>query len=67
MKLYVNQKEYYKDSERLTVAELLNDINVCTAGIAVAVNNKVVRKINWDTTSLTDGDTITVITAICGG
>ena len=67
MKLSVNQKEYLTDSEQLTVSILLNEIQSPTAGVAVAVNNKVVRKVDWESTLLADGDHITVITAVCGG
>ena len=67
MKLLVNNQEFHSNSERLTVAELVNEMHIHTAGIAVAVNNKVVRKMNWTTTFLSDGDNITVITAVCGG
>ncbi len=67
MKLIVNNKEYLTDSNELTVAGLLKEIQSQTAGVAVAVNNKVVRKVAWDTTMLADGDNITVITAVCGG
>lgn len=67
MKLYVNQKEYITDSEHLTVCGLISEIQISTAGMAVAVNNKVVRRTNWDSTPLADGDYVTVITAVCGG
>ncbi len=67
MKLIVNQKEFISNSDQLTVARLLNEIQSKTAGVAVAVNNKVVRKVDWESTMLTEGDQITVITAVCGG
>ncbi len=67
MKVSVNQKEFSTDSDRLTVAGLLNEIKSQTTGIAVAVNGKVVRKADWQSASLADGDQITVITAVCGG
>ncbi len=67
MKLIVNQKEFNTDSNELTVARLLNEIQSKTAGVAVAVNNKVVRKADWESATLADGDYITVITAVCGG
>ncbi|MDE5849724.1 MAG: sulfur carrier protein ThiS [Muribaculaceae bacterium] len=67
MKLFVNQKEYHTDSNQLTVEELLNEIQSLKPGVAVAVNDKVVRKVNWNSTLLTEGDQITVITAVCGG
>ena len=67
MKLFVNQKEFHTDSDRLTVSELLNEIQSHKPGVAVAVNDKVVRKVNWNSTLLAEGDQITVITAVCGG
>ncbi len=67
MKLIVNKKEFISDSDQLTVAELLNEIQSQTAGVAVAVNNKVVRKADWESIMLAEGDQITVITAVCGG
>lgn len=38
-----------------------------TEGIAVAVNNKVVRRAQWDTTELLDGDSVVLLTAVQGG
>ncbi len=67
MKLFVNQKEFITDSDSLTVTGLLDEIQSITAGVAVAVNNKVVRKRDWESTVLSEGDNITVITAVCGG
>ena len=67
MKLFVNQKEFITNSERLTGEELLNKIQSLQPGVAVAVNDKVVRKVNWNSTLLAEGDQITVITAVWGG
>lgn len=67
MKLIVNHKEFHTDSCRLTVEELLKMIQSLKPGVAVAVNNKVVRKVDWESTMLADEDNITVITAVCGG
>ena len=67
MKLSVNQKEFHTDSARLTVAGLLNEIQSLKPGVAVAVNDKVVRKVLWNSALLAEGDQITVITAVCGG
>ncbi len=67
MKLIVNQKEFLTDSEQLSVAGLVEEIKSPTAGIAVAVNNKVVRKADWASVQLAEGDHIAIITAVCGG
>lgn len=67
MKLNFNQKEIFVSSQQVTVAELVELSQLPSFGIAVAVNDKVVRKADWGSTFLQDGDCITVITAICGG
>ena len=36
-------------------------------GVAVAINNKVVRRQNWETTELVDGDSVVLLTAVQGG
>lgn len=54
--------------DQATLAEVLSDR--CFAnrnGIAVAVNNTVVPKTQWENTSLTDKDRILVIAATKGG
>ena len=67
MTVYLNQKEFSTDAVHLTVAEVISLNQLPTVGLAVAVNNKVVRKAEWQTTELAEGDKITVITAVCGG
>ncbi len=67
MKIKVNQKEFVADSDQLTVARLLKEIQSPTAGVAVAVNNKVVRKLDWESRLLADGDQVTVIAEVCRG
>lgn len=46
---------------------LLEIINVSTNGIAVAINQEVVPKENWATTTLKDNDNILIIQATQGG
>lgn len=67
MKLYLNNKEFYTEAQELSVDDLLRLNNIPAVGVAVAVNNSVVRKSTWKDTLLADGDSITVITAVCGG
>lgn len=67
MKILLNQKEISFSSNQISVAELIESNKLPSIGIAVAVNNKVVRKAKWISTYLQDGDSVTVITAVCGG
>lgn len=67
MNIFFNQTEMELPGGVATVAELLEWRGVPAAGVAVAVNDRVVRKVAWDETRLSDGDRVTVITAVCGG
>lgn len=66
MKILFNQTELEPDGP-LSLAALLCARAVPSRGVAVAVNGKVVVKSAWNDTMLTDGDSVIVITAVCGG
>jgi sulfur carrier protein len=54
--------------ESASLFELLQSQNLSDKkGIAVAVNNKVVPRNNWNSHSLNQNDTITIIKATQGG
>lgn len=66
MKVFVNNKEENLNQENslaLLISKSLRDIN----GIAVAVNNKVIPKTNWEKFQLKENDKITIIKATQGG
>lgn len=67
MNIFFNNNEITLDAKRATVADLLRHTAMPLSGIAVAVNNKVVRKTDWETAVINPGDNVTVITAVCGG
>lgn len=67
MKITVNQKEIQFPAAILTLAQLAEELNLQPSGVAIAVNSKVVRKTSWGITHLSDGDKVTIITAVCGG
>ncbi len=51
----------------LTISQLLAEQNINPKGIAIAVNNKVVPRIEWEEHIVTDDDSVVVITAAYGG
>ncbi len=53
--------------EDQTISELLEKEGLNVKGIAVAVNNKVVKRVDWDTYIVTNADTMVVMTAAYGG
>ena len=54
-------------AEDITLGSLLDIQGIARTGIAVAVNNKVVRKTDWENFHLGAGDNVLVITAVRGG
>lgn len=67
MKITLNGKQISIEAQQTSVAQLLKQNLMPASGIAVALNDKVVRKTSLDSTFLHDGDSLTVITAVCGG
>ena len=68
MKITLNTRIVELDSSvRPTLHELLATSGMPQSGIAVALNNRVIKRADWESTMLADGDSVTVITAICGG
>lgn len=67
MNVFFNSNETELPGNVRTVSDLLTWKEVPATGVAVAVNNRVVRKSQWDETPLKQGDRILVITAVCGG
>ena len=50
-----------------TVASLLETLGTARSGIAVARNQRVVRRAEYETQTIADGDTIEIIKAVAGG
>ncbi|RPD38453.1 sulfur carrier protein ThiS [Chitinophaga barathri] len=67
MEVLVNNKLYAVQPET-TLAALLQFIQISTRkGIAVAVNQKVVPRLNWNAITLRPADQVTIIQATQGG
>jgi sulfur carrier protein len=50
-----------------TVGRLLRELGLGETGIAVAVNERIVRKATFDEHALQDGDAVEIIRAVAGG
>jgi sulfur carrier protein len=66
MKVIVNghQREVPDDA---TVASVVADVSPATTGIAVALNDEVVRRTAWAATTVRDADRLEILTAVQGG
>lgn len=67
LELFVNSKRQ-QFSIPVTLMQLLQGKNLHQAkGIAVAINDTVIPRSNWDHTTLSHQDRVTIITATQGG
>ena len=67
MKIIVNKKEM-EVCENCSVEQLVEMVNGKSVdNIAVAIGMKVIRKGDWSTYQLKEGDSVTLIRATCGG
>lgn len=67
MEITVNQQSY-SVSQTCSLQQLLTSVISQPAnGIAIAVNQEIISKGNWDTYALQPGDNIAVIKATQGG
>ena len=66
MKIYINQKEI-EVQDNIFVKELLDMQQIAIEGTAIAIDNKLVPKNEWNDRILTDGNKITIIRATFGG
>ncbi len=56
-----------KIDDHFNVVELLEKIDSKIDGIAVAINNSIIFKDNWETQLFRDNDTVLIIQATQGG
>ncbi len=66
MKVQVNNKEVEIQSNS-TLIELTAQLELPLVGIAIAVNNKMIPRTEWENLSLRENDNLVVIKAACGG
>jgi len=62
----VNNTPYQFQADS-SLGTILNDLEVSTNGIAVAVNQNIITKTDWNTQTLNEGDEILIIKATQGG
>ena len=65
MKLKVNDKEVETGASNLSLFS--QEQNLPITGSAVAVNNRMIPRSEWDSFALNEGDNILIIKAVCGG
>ena len=65
MKIRINNKE--TDVQAESLLDLAKELSLHERGVAVAVNNRMIPRTDWQQTTLKDDDNIVIIKAVCGG
>lgn len=65
MKVTVNNKEM--ETWSTSLLQLAEELALPAAGVAIAVNNKMIPRAQWGDYPLAEGATIVIIKAACGG
>ena len=65
MKITVNNKEM--DTASATLLRLAEELSLPAAGVAMALNNRMIPRANWGDTPLEEGAAIVIVKAACGG
>lgn len=65
MKVTVNNKE--RETSAGTLAQLVEELGQPRQGVALAVDNRMVPRTEWDTYALSEGLNVVMIKAACGG
>jgi sulfur carrier protein len=66
MRVTINGRSH-ESADGLSLAQAVGVLTTAQTGVAAAVNGAVVRRAAWDTTALSDGDEVEVLTAVQGG
>lgn len=66
MKVLVNNKEV-EITPTSTLTQLTTQLKLPAQGIAIAVNNQMIPRIEWEHFSLQENDHMVIIKAACGG
>ena len=65
MKIRVNNKEVETQARNLQA--LSQELNFPKTGIALAVNNRIIHRAQWEHYILNEHDDLIIIKAVCGG
>ena len=63
--VYINGCEQAANGK--TVVDIINEMNIDIRTIAVELNEEIVSKVDYDSTTLKDGDVLEVVSFVGGG
>ena len=65
MKIIVNGEE--RETDKATIFELLKELDIVAGRVAVEVNLKVIKKVEFETYRLHEGDSVEIVYFVGGG
>ena len=65
MNIFLNGQQ--QQAQATTLAELIASLSLPAAGVAAAVEGKLVKRTEWETFPLAEDMLLTVVRAVCGG
>lgn len=65
MKVTVNNKEM--ETGACNLLKFSQELELPQTGIAIAVNNRMIPRTEWEHFALTENDELVIIKAVCGG
>jgi thiamine biosynthesis protein ThiS len=66
LRLYVNG-EYREFSDTISLDQLVNELELPALRVAIEVNRKVIRRADWSSTLIKDGDRVEIVHFVGGG
>ena len=72
MQTYTSKKEIYDnntptETSAATLQALATELNLPEKGVAIAVNNTMIPRTDWESHTLEEGAQVVIIKAACGG
>lgn len=65
MKVKINNNQ--TETQAANVKALAEELNLPSAGVAIAIGNTMVPRSNWENTAVEEGADIVIVKAFCGG
>ena len=65
--IYINDEINTKIKTPISITELVNTLDLKSKTIAIAVNEKVIQKSNWDKIRIMSNDKVDIVRAVGGG
>ena len=67
MRVYVNGENKEFSEERLSLEQFVTELDLSARRLAIEVNGQIVRRSDWSSTLVKDGDTVEIVHFVGGG